>query len=445
MAQRMRDAQDTPFGVRAMMHDPDVDGVWNSRASTPLHSPILGPRNTSPSRNPFSRSRRSSSLSIIKVNITDPKITPLVAASRIAQVDGAFSLHRTCKSSTSPVTTPKRVVSESSWQSSTPTCAVTLDTTPRRRSVTIRATPPANVPPSSSHTSIRGELSVTPSTVNTLTLTLTDSRTSRMHEHDWTDRSSAVTTPEQRRRSLLIENPSPSDKDLNRTPTTKKALDRMEAHRRFHAAESGQLHPRSKSSSTGSSVHEHTVSKHLLLDSENTRAVSWPIMAGEILVNFEPSQKVQTMTSPQVVPFRAFVEMHPPPPTKAPPSAWTARTQGLMDDKLHVCQRIPPSRKRVTISNNSPFRISTPLDGATADVEEKFSTLSTQTRTVNAGFEVLPAGALDFEKSARVFSFARRPLGEKSNDTSKPRKLHKRSLSRDRRPSLESTYETVAL
>lgn len=266
-----------------------------------------------------------------------------------------------------------------------------------------------------------------------------------MPKHEWIDQSSAVTTPERHGEFLIIGSTSISDdNDLDRTPTTKRALDRMEAHRKFHAAESGQLHPRSKSSSTGCSVHKHAIAKHLLLDSENGRAISWPITAGEILVNVEASQRVQTMTSPSVVPFRAFVEMHPPPPTKVPPSAWTARTQGLMDEKVQVCQQVP-FRKRITISNNASVFTSKPSDDHPVDVAENLSMLGTQTRTINAGFEVLPAGTLEAEHSGRILDVVRHPLGETSNDTSKPRKLRKRSVSQYRRPSVESTYETVAL
>lgn len=28
---------DIPFGIRALLEDPDVDGVWNSRANTPRY------------------------------------------------------------------------------------------------------------------------------------------------------------------------------------------------------------------------------------------------------------------------------------------------------------------------------------------------------------------------------------------------------------------------
>ena len=29
--------EDTPFGIRALLGDPEVEGVWNSREATPVH------------------------------------------------------------------------------------------------------------------------------------------------------------------------------------------------------------------------------------------------------------------------------------------------------------------------------------------------------------------------------------------------------------------------
>lgn len=30
-------SDDIPFGIRALMEDPEVEGIWNSRTITPLH------------------------------------------------------------------------------------------------------------------------------------------------------------------------------------------------------------------------------------------------------------------------------------------------------------------------------------------------------------------------------------------------------------------------
>jgi len=234
---------------------------------------------------------------------------------------------------------------------------------------------------------------------------------------------------------------------LERTPTTREALDRMEAHRKFHAAESGQLQPRPRAVvEDKASRHKHSSSDSWVVEPEPTRAVSWPITPGEVLVDFNAPQKVQTMTSPHVVPFRAFVEMHPPPkaPPKAPPSAWADRMQGMLDEKLEA--QIP--KKRITIKNNHAGRNAGNLytvvnQEEDKDEDENFTLFGTQLRRVNKGFEVLPAGSLRDASSIKDFGRAAEPLRETSN-ASKPRKLRKRSRSKstEGRTSLDTVQHT---
>ena len=230
---------------------------------------------------------------------------------------------------------------------------------------------------------------------------------------------------------------------MERTPTTKKALDRMEAHRKFHAAESGQLQPRPRTADDKAGKHKHSASDTTVNDIETTRAVSWPITQGEVLVDFTAPRKVQTGIGPNIVPFRAFVEMHPPPNStpKAPPSAWTEKTQDLLDEKLQA----QTPKKRSTIKNNSVvtrnakelYIISS--RESSKDEQEAASLLGTQSRKINDGFEILPAGTLEESLCVKDFGFENKPLQESSNN-SRPRKLQKRnrSLSRERRTSLDT-------
>jgi len=250
-----------------------------------------------------------------------------------------------------------------------------------------------------------------------------------------TDPLPTTPTHERRGRVLVLGAPAIDSTTLERTPTTRKALDRMEAHRKFHAAESGQLQPRPRTTpEQKQSRHKNSVSDSLVVEPETTRAVSWPITAGEVLVDFDAPRKVQTMTSPHVVPFRAFVDMHPPPntPPKAPPSAWTDKTQGMLDEKLDA--QVP--KKRITIENNSAVRntilpVTNNGDDEEKDEDENFSLLGTQLRQINKGFETLPAGSLQEPSSMKDFDFgfAREPLRTILID-SKPRKLQKRSRSK---------------
>lgn len=132
---RGRSSDEIPFGAKAMLEDPDVEGVWNSRASTPLQSPVLEPRRSSPSRNPFSRSRRNSSvssashLSIPDDNhVSQPKETEKISPGNLDGTSGGTPLVFGRNS----VDTP--------WQYKVPVPYAQNGTFPRRRSVTIRAT-----------------------------------------------------------------------------------------------------------------------------------------------------------------------------------------------------------------------------------------------------------------------------------------------------------------
>lgn len=221
----------------------------------------------------------------------------------------------------------------------------------------------------------------------------------------------------------------------------------MEAHRKFHAAESGQLQPRPRMVAEEKvSRHKHSSSDSWVVEPEPTRAVSWPITPGEVLVDFNAPQKIQTMTSPHVVPFRAFVEMHPPPkaPPKAPPSAWTDRTQGMLDEKLEA--QVP--KNRIIIKNNyagmtAGNSYSVMNDRKAKDEDENLTLFGTQLRRVNKGFEILPAGSLKDAKAVKDFGYATEPLRESSN-AHQPRKLQKRSRSRstEGRTSLDAAPHT---
>lgn len=254
-----------------------------------------------------------------------------------------------------------------------------------------------------------------------------------------------------RSRVLVVAGPGPDPTIVERTPTT-KALARMEAHRNFHAAESGQLQPRPRTTETKTSktsAHKHSASDNITLEPESTRAVSWPITSGEVLVNFKATQKIETQTSPHIVPFRAFIERHPPPKqiSKAPPSAWTERTQGLLNEKLDA--REP--KKRITIKNDDVKRATKELYVVSNSHEpphnkQDVSLFGTQLRCVNDGFQVLPAGSLTEQSMVKDFGYSKEPLRETSNDVGKPRKLQKRnrSSSRESRSSTDTARHITA-
>lgn len=132
---RGRSSDEIPFGAKAMLHDPDVEGVWNSRASTPLQSPVIRPRRSSSSHNPFSRSRRNSSASssssrfaLPESNVGQPVGTDFATAP--GNLDGTFSSMDPAFEHDFPNTI---------CESSALVKSYDREPAPRRRSVTIRA------------------------------------------------------------------------------------------------------------------------------------------------------------------------------------------------------------------------------------------------------------------------------------------------------------------
>lgn len=221
----------------------------------------------------------------------------------------------------------------------------------------------------------------------------------------------------------------------------------MEAHRRFHAAESGQLHPRLRGLGGKTPSHKHSVSDHTVSEPEVMRAVSWPTSPGEVLVDFNAPQRIQTKTSPHVVPFRAIVETHQPSkqPSKLPPSAWTERTQELMDDKL---ESMTP-RRSITITNDHNLKSMKGYTIANAadikDEAEIASVLGAQARKVNKGFEVLPAGFFTKSEPVKDFGYEAGLAPVNSQEISRPKKLQKRNRSRSRsKESCRSSLSTTS-
>lgn len=232
------------------------------------------------------------------------------------------------------------------------------------------------------------------------------------------------------------------------TPKTRKALDRMEAHRKFHAAESGQLQPRFRNLDKISNGHKHSVSESTTTEHEPTRAVSWPITSGEVLVDFSAHQQIQTKTSPHVVPFRACIEMQTACKgvTKTPPSAWTDRTQDLLEGKLDS----RPQSKRITIGN---VRANKDIQDKCKDIkksdtnhkQETISLLGTKTCHDSTGFELPPSVPLKASEPSNNSYCARYSSHGSLEETSKPKKLQKkdRPRSRNRRGSSTETVRRV--
>lgn len=140
--EKVRSSDEIPFGARAMLEEPEIEGVWNSRASTPLQSPILAPRRSSspsrPSFNLLSRSRRNSSVSSVPTlaHFTTPESSP----NHNANTPPLWPLPAFIANNGSTSTGVGGVIiARPTSQHSTTSQQVEHSLMPRRRSVTIRS------------------------------------------------------------------------------------------------------------------------------------------------------------------------------------------------------------------------------------------------------------------------------------------------------------------
>ena len=195
-------------------------------------------------------------------------------------------------------------------------------------------------------------------------------------------------------------------------------LDASQAHRNLHAAETRQLKIRVRRRSADPTT--HTPSSSLSEDETTQQGPQVKSWSG----GGEENQRRGRPPGPQAVPFSAFIEKHPPPTKafKAPPSAWSDRTQVMMDEKL---------KSLVKVTDTST---SSPVAWQQDILREKESPQNNRsTRIVNEGFEVHPAGSLDIQRPVKEFS-SLFPGSEsiRSPPNSGSNKLRKRSRSRSR-------------
>ena len=200
----------------------------------------------------------------------------------------------------------------------------------------------------------------------------------------------------------------------------------MQTHRKSYAAEMGQLLPKA-----GRCSPRHTASATTGNISESIstlslpRVNSWPAISPE-------SQPQPGSLDPKAVPFRAFVEKHPPPSKnfKAPPSAWSDRTQELMTDKLLALRK-----KTEALPSEENIRPS---------IERTLSLENKVTRRVNNGFEIHPAGSLEQPKPPKEFGMIPCVDGGASFDPDRrARKLQKRDRPRSKDSRGSSSQSSI--
>lgn len=146
--ERVRSSDEIPFGAKAMLEDPDIKGVWNSHASTPLQSPILAPRSSSSSRNSlnfFSRSRRNSSISSLS-RFSSSEVDPQSPDHPDKSESIPISASTAFATSNHILAASSREHLDTEFRSENPIPYQESSAMPRRRSVTIRASSVQNLP-----------------------------------------------------------------------------------------------------------------------------------------------------------------------------------------------------------------------------------------------------------------------------------------------------------
>ena len=382
VTQTMRESAEIPFGIRAIEKGCEVEGVWNSKASTPLQTPI-GSKAPSPIIRPrrLQKRRRSSSLaSVSALDMPEPAlVTP---ASRQPESQIKFD---NCEYGveTAPMA---RIMQASGREQETFSPQVPCqnepldpDSCPHHISTV--------VPPAEETERITQGLPM-----GTIT-----SQAVATYSGNTSTRSTSTDTDMRRARTLkaVYELPKPPPRTTRDPSPTKRytlrprskiappasnpaTFDLVNAHRQSHSAEVGQLPSqkrRNSSVSAGSSTSVATSSSiETWTDDRPTRSQSRPTTQDPGAVDTD----FNGIPTPQTVPFRAFVESHPvasgrrasipgpvlpqepkienntknastlplprrqpinsgtktrtAPTRRCPPSAWTERVQELMED-----------------------------------------------------------------------------------------------------------------
>lgn len=207
----------------------------------------------------------------------------------------------------------------------------------------------------------------------------------------------------------------------------------MNAHRRLHSAEQGQLIPRVRPHSEDNARVETEYCTCNDRDGSPARAISWPTN-DNVRLSKRTKPKPAITVDPPVVQQTSAVDSLPSP--KPCPSAWTGRTQEMLEEQL--TRNVSMGESIVTPSLCSDATVTTAV---TAD--DPISIENKTSRKINQGFEILPAGSLQKEADLKVIEVWPAVIPE-VGDRTRPKKLQKRHRSssvssRESRSSSEST------
>ncbi|EXJ85211.1 hypothetical protein A1O3_05886 [Capronia epimyces CBS 606.96] len=393
-----RSSDDIPFGIRALLEDSEVEGVWNSRNVTPLnYDPVEHDRATTFLQSTALPKEDSSTLSNC---LYDPADIGLAATG-----------------DRDPVTDYTAMMELPAGVSSSKR---------KKKTLIISYNGPH----------IRSESAGTvPAVHSPVTQVIPGSSPSKMHLRPCSDQ------PSSGGRRFVIGSRQKNSLGYKRADLQSDihSLERMEAHRQFHAAESGQLLPKDRRHTdlVLTTPLAPSVSDGEENDSYSARALSWPArMEDSMQLGKRLSRKAQRREGPRPVPFRAFVESLPP--TKAPPSSWTQKTQAKLDVNIPTSSTGSDANSK-TSSHTPKSSISSSATSSPTSPTDSISIANIRTRKINDGFEVLPAGTLTRGPSVKEFGL----WPENVKVANKPNKLRK--LSRSNPASGRSSTESRRL
>lgn len=429
-----RPSVDRPFGVKALDEGSSIEGVWNARTTTPLHGPTS--RNRSPLISPakmFRRSRRNTSVSSIP-SLDIAESSPPVTG--IQTVPGTQSWGAASR--------PEALASHEPSKKELPPSAATLPKRKKANSITISYSGPssktkpagANAVPEAE--GLLGMAPCSPSSHPTYQvpggLVSAESNNPAMQPSNSPPklrlRPSFGISNTKRRKFIIGPRTSPSKTPEKVVKNDTDVIESMNAHRRLHSAEQGQLIPRARPHSEDNARIEIDYCTCGERDSSPSRAISWPTN-DSVRLSKRTQPERPTAVTPQATAQTSVIEIRPPKPC---PSAWTGRTQEMLDEQL--TRDVSVGESLVTPSLCSDATLMT-----AATAEDRISIENKTTRKINQGFEILPAGSLQKEAELKVVELWPEAVKEEP-EKKKPKKLqkrHRRSSSASSRESRSSS------
>ena len=245
----------------------------------------------------------------------------------------------------------------------------------------------------------------------------------------------------------------------------------MNAHRRSHAAETGQLIPRvRRKAGSGEFSGLGTSPSESGKDCSPARSVSWPMSISDSYENIATPATLPYPSEVEDVPIRVLARIMPLPPLRYTGSSdeeasqrrphdrdpnWSDGTP-LVDTKLG--RRPNPAslcvRSRSRTSNSCPsswtdrvqeqleeVQLADPNEVGSPMKENVLSHHNTTARKINSGFEVLPVGTVTMPTPVREWGDVNHELADTSEEVRVPRKLQKRDRPRSKGRRSSSEHE----